>query len=58
MDKLAKDERQDILDLKIKYGFLFNGYLINRFYWEVIILYRKIFMVMVTVLLSVASTDA
>ena len=41
----------------MKYGFLFNGYNINYFYWEVIIMYRKVLIVMSTVFFSVVSSE-
>lgn len=41
----------------MKYGFLFNGYGLGTFFWEVVILYRKILIIMVTVFFSVVSTE-
>ena len=43
--------------IKLQLGFLFNGYKINRFYWEIVILYRKILIVMLTVFLSTVSPE-
>lgn len=43
--------------IKLKYGFLFNGYKLNTYFWEVVILYRKILIVMTTVFLSVVSSE-
>lgn len=42
----------------MKYGFLFNGYKLETFFWEVIVLYRKISIVMVSVFFSVVSPEA
>ena len=44
--------------MKLKYGFLFNGYKNAHFYWEVLILYRKIALSMITVFLSVVSAES
>lgn len=57
-DEISKADQFSIVQLKMKYGFLFNGYKVETFFWEVIILYRKIFIVMTTVFFSVVSTEA
>mmetsp|Transcript_30512 Transcript_30512/g.22629 ORF Transcript_30512/g.22629 Transcript_30512/m.22629 type:complete len:99 (-) Transcript_30512:431-727(-) len=39
------------------YGFIFNGFKSKEFYYEVIIQYRKILLIMATVTLSVVSPE-
>lgn len=43
-------------EIKLKYGFLFLGYSQHSFYWEFIIMYRKVFMAFVSVFLASVST--
>ena len=43
--------------MKVKYGFIFGGYKLNSYYYEVIIQYRKVLFIMVTVVLSVVSPE-
>ena len=40
------------MEIKESLGYLYNGYLLHAYYWESIILYRKVVMVMVSSLLS------
>jgi len=40
------------IDNKLRFGFLFNGYKLSRFYWEFVILYRKIIVICLAVFLS------
>ena len=44
-DNLKKQETRE------KYGFLYNGYKKDFFYWEVVIMYRKIMVVFIAVFL-------
>ena len=39
-------------DVRKKYGFLFNGYTKTEFYWEFIILYRKILIITCSVFIA------
>ncbi|OMJ78092.1 hypothetical protein SteCoe_22156 [Stentor coeruleus] len=39
-------------DNKIIFGFIYNGYKISHYYWEFIIMYRKIIMITVSVFMS------
>jgi hypothetical protein len=55
--ELSKVDQHHIKTIKLKYGFLFNGYRIKTYFWEVVILYRKIFIVMTTVFFSVVSSE-
>jgi len=38
-----------------KYGFLYNGYKYHRYYWEMIILYRKCLVVFILVFFGLIS---
>ena len=40
---------------KIVFGFLFNGYRMSRFFWEFVIMYRKIFMISIAVFFNQVS---
>ena len=37
---------------KQKFGFLFNGYKKNNYYWEIVIMYRKILCIFIAILLK------
>lgn len=39
------------LEVKEMYGFLYNGYKREFYYWEVVIMFRKIAMVVISVIL-------
>ncbi|CDW73142.1 UNKNOWN [Stylonychia lemnae] len=54
---LSKADKWTIKRIKTRLGFLFNGYKIKTFYWEIVILYRKILIVMITVFLSSISPE-
>ena len=42
-----------MIDTKAKFGFLYNGYRIPQaYYWEIIIMYRKIFVIFIQVFLG------
>lgn len=40
------------LALREKFGFLYNGYTNECYYWETLIMYRKITLVVIAVLIS------
>jgi predicted outer membrane repeat protein len=42
----------DSLDMKLKLGFIYSGFRRSRFYWEFVILYRKIIIICCVVLIS------
>ena len=42
--------------MKSKYGFLFNGYHPRTYYWESVIMYRKVAMIFVSVCLQALGT--
>ena len=54
MIKLRKKLHLD--KYKIIFGYLSNGYKRNAFYWEFVILYRKIILISISVFLSLEST--
>lgn len=54
---LTRDEIQSLTIVKIKYGFLFAGYRLSRFFWEAIILYRKMGIIIVNVFLVSLSPE-
>ena len=51
---LLNKERKTLhkLEVKEKFGFLYNGYKKQFYYWEVVIMYRKIAMVVIAVVIS------
>ena len=50
---LRKDrERMDTLAVKQKFGFLYNGYKRTNFFWEIVIMYRKILMIAISVFMN------
>jgi hypothetical protein len=56
--EITQAENDEITQLKMKYGFLFAGYSAKTFFWEVIIMYRKIFIIMTSVFLSTVSSES
>lgn len=40
------------METKEKYGFLYNGYQKRFYYWEVVIMYRKILIIFIAVFIS------
>ena len=50
---MKKDrEKLDTIAVKQKFGFMYNGYKRSDFFWEVVIMYRKIGMIGVAVFLN------
>mmetsp|Transcript_25292 Transcript_25292/g.39100 ORF Transcript_25292/g.39100 Transcript_25292/m.39100 type:complete len:118 (+) Transcript_25292:4295-4648(+) len=50
---MAKEkERLDTQAAKIRFGFLYNGYKRENYYWEIIIMYRKIICLFIAVFLN------
>ena len=47
----------DLTEMKIRFGFLYNGYEYTKFYWEFVILYRKIAIISISVFLTNISTS-
>ena len=45
------------MDMKIKYGFIFSGYKLDSYYYEVVIQFRKVILICVAVVLSVVSPE-
>lgn len=44
-------KRLDTLLARQKFGFLFRGYKQRFYYWEIVIMYRKIFLIFIQVFL-------
>ena len=42
----------------MKYGFLFSGYEGRAYFWEIMIMYRKIFIIASSVFLSTVSPES
>lgn len=38
--------------MKEKFGFLYKGYKLDSFYWECVIMYRKVAMIFISVFLN------
>ena len=52
---LAKHrEDLDLIDIREKYGFLYNGYKKNFYFWESVNMYRKIWVIFISVFLKLA----
>jgi hypothetical protein len=45
-------DRLDTLIVKEKFGFLFNGFKRKYYYWEIVIMYRKVLMIFISVFLN------
>lgn len=56
--EITQQELDDINSLKVRYGFLFQGYDARTFYWEILIMYRKIVIIMASVFLSTVSPES
>ena len=51
---LMYKERRSLnsLETKEKFGFLYNGYQTDMFFWEIVIMYRKIAMIFISVFIQ------
>ena len=56
--EITQQEKDEIVQLKMKYGFLFSGYDARTYFWEVIIMYRKILIIATSVFLSTVSSES
>ena len=56
--EITEEENLQIINLKTKYGFLFSGYKGDAYFWETIITYRKIAIIMASVFLSTVSPES
>lgn len=45
-------DRLKRIEVKEKYGFLYNGYQKRFYYWEVVIMYRKIMVIFIAVFIA------
>ncbi|CAG9324285.1 unnamed protein product [Blepharisma stoltei] len=51
--KLVKNRRKlEDISIKMKFGFLFNGYNLKHYYWEFLILYWKVILIILSVFFS------
>lgn len=48
-------KKLDYISVRLKFGFLFNGFNKSHYYWEFIILYRKILVICCSVFLATLS---
>jgi len=44
-------DKLSTVSVKQQFGFLFNGYKRHNYYWEIVIMYRKVFCIFVAVFL-------
>lgn len=49
---LREKHKLGTLELREKFGFLYNGYKKQFFYWETLIMYRKLSLVIIAVIIS------
>lgn len=49
---LRDKERMDTVAVKEKFGFLYHGYKRSSYFWEIIIMYRKILMIAISVFMN------
>ena len=56
-EELTEEEKLAVYNVKMKYGFLLNGYNVKFYFWEILIFYRKISLIMVVVFFSVVSQE-
>ncbi len=45
-------KKLDKVEVKEKFGFLYNGYQVELFFWEIVIMYRKIAMIFIAVFIQ------
>ncbi|CDW85156.1 UNKNOWN [Stylonychia lemnae] len=46
------NKQLDKIQIRQKYGFLYRGYKIDYYYWEIVIMYRKILIILIAVFVS------
>ncbi|CAG9321988.1 unnamed protein product [Blepharisma stoltei] len=54
---IKNKEKLSDISVRIKYGFLFNGYKSRSYYWEFVIIYRKIMIICCSVFLATVSVN-
>ncbi|CAG9322000.1 unnamed protein product [Blepharisma stoltei] len=54
---MKNKHRLSSIDVRIKYGFAFNGYKSRSYYWEFVIIYRKIVIICCSIFLSAVSVN-
>lgn len=57
LSTLSKSDHQTIIDLRAKYGFFFIGYKEKLFFWEILTIYRKVILVILTQFLVTVSAE-
>ena len=50
-------DKLNVINVKQRFGFLYNGYEDETFYWEFVIIYRKIAIIMCSVFLGIMSVQ-
>lgn len=48
--------RLGLVEFKVRYGFVYNGYEFSKYYWEFVIMYRKLLIITIAVFLANIST--
>ena len=50
---MRKDaDKLDTVEIKQKFGFLYNGFKRNNYYWEIVIMYRKVICIFIAIFLK------
>jgi hypothetical protein len=49
--------RLGLMEFKVRFGYLYNGYDYSKFYWEFVILYRKLLIASISVFLTNVSSS-
>jgi len=49
---MREREKLDTKAVQEKFGFLYNGYKRDNFFWEIVIMYRKILMIAIAVFMN------
>ena len=49
--------RLGLTELKVRFGFVYNGYEYSKYYWEFVIMYRKLLIITIAVFLANISTS-
>lgn len=55
--KVTKEEAENIEAVKKKYGFYLQGYHGRAYYWEIVVMFRKMSIVIATVIFSTLSSE-
>lgn len=55
---MGSEEKRLISSVKTELGFLFNGFKLKRYYWEVVLVSRKVLIIASAVFLSPFSAES